>query len=100
MHSNGVKKDVNRAVQYYIMGAQKGDARAQAFLGKAYALGRGIQPDSEKALYWYKTAARNGNVNAMKELGSIYAKGRLGVKPDQQEAQRWNDMAKKAEQKN
>lgn len=36
----------------------------------------------------------------MKELGSIYAKGRLGVKPDQQEAQRWNDMARKAEQKN
>ena len=57
-------------------------------------------PKIPKALYWYKTAARNGNVNAMKELGSIYAKGRLGVKPDQQEAQRWNDMARKAEQKN
>ena len=69
-------------------------------MGTAYAFGKGITQDTEKALYWYRTAAQNGNINAMKELGSIYTKGRLGVKPDQQEAKRWNDMAKKAEQKN
>ncbi len=34
----------------------------------------------------------------MKELGAIYANGRLGVKKDPEEAERWNAMAKKAEE--
>ena len=69
-------------------------------MGTSYEFGTGITKDNEKALYWYKEAARNGNINAMKELGSIYAEGDLGVQKDIQEAKRWNDMARKAEQKN
>ncbi len=96
---DGVKKDLNRAVQYYILGAQKGEPKAQGLLGTAYAYGKGITQNTEKALYWYQTAAKNGNINAMKELGSIYSEGDLGVQKDIQEAKRWNEMARKAEQK-
>ena len=94
----GVKKDPNRAVQYYIMGAQKGEPDAQALLGTSYVLGKGIPQDNEKALFWYKKAAKNGSIEAMKELGYIYETGRLGVKKDLGEAERWNAMAKKAEE--
>ena len=94
----GVKKDPNRAVQYYIMGAQKDEPDAQALLGTSYALGTGITQDNEKALYWYRKAAENGSIEAMKELGYIYETGRLGVKKDLDEAERWNAMARKAEE--
>ena len=95
----GVKKDLNQAVQYYILGTEKGDADAQALLGTSYAYGKGVQQDTDKAMYWYKQAAKNGSIEAMKELGYIYETGRLGVKKDMQEAERWNEMARKAEQK-
>ena len=96
---DGVKRNLNHAVQYYIFGAQKGSTYSQALLGNAYAYGKGIQKDIEQALYWYKQAARNGNVNAMKELGYIYETGRLGVKKDPKEAQYWKDMAERAGKK-
>ena len=81
------------------MGAQKDEPDAQALLGTSYALGTGITQDNEKALYWYRKAAENGSIETMKELGYIYETGRLGVKKDLDEAERWNTMAKKAEEK-
>ena len=53
----GLKRDINRAMQYYIMAAEKDHPRAQYLLGEAYETGHGLEKDCSRALYWYKKAA-------------------------------------------
>ena len=89
----GVKKNKNRAVQYYIMGAEKGDPEAQYWLGRAYQLGRGIKHDSARALYWLNRAADNGNTLAMDALTRIYNSGALDQPIDHELAARWAEKA-------
>ena len=97
---NGVKKDKNRAVQYYIMGAEKGDPEAQYWLGRAYEQGRGIKHDPERALYWLHQAAGKGNWLAIRELALIYGTGLLGQAIDEKVALQWGEKAEETRRKN
>jgi len=68
--------------------AEKGDAKAQYFLGKCYAKGREVQQDYTKAAAYLLEAAEQGHAYAQNDLGVLYAKG-LGVKQDYAEAAKW-----------
>lgn len=77
--------------------AERGDAKAQALLGKMYEEGVGVKQDNVKAVKWYRRAAEQGYADAQLNLGNMYVSGR-GVKEDNFEAVKWYRQA--AEQGN
>jgi TPR repeat protein len=72
--------------------AEKGDAKAEYFLGKQYAKGNGVPLDNAKAAEYFRKAAEQGLAAAQNDLGAYYARG-LGVKRDFQEAAKWYTKA-------
>lgn len=70
---DGVKQDLNEALNLYHQAALKGHKEAQYVLGVYYAHGQmGIQKDSEKAIEYYKMAADQEYAPAAFVLGEIY----------------------------
>jgi TPR repeat protein len=61
--------------------AAKGDANAQALLGRAYYEGVGVTRDYSAALRWLNAAVAQNNADAMFFLGLMYEHGR-GVQQD------------------
>src|SRR5258707_1133271 len=110
----GVDQDINAAVRWYRMAADRGDpsaqnnlgylyetgpegiknlaeageASAQYGLGVMYETGHGAKQDLQEALRQYRLAGERGSVEAQTELGEIYELGK-GVKVDYQEAIAW-----------
>jgi TPR repeat protein len=72
--------------------ADKGDADAEALLGKAYYEGVGVGRSYATALTWINKAVAQNNADAMFILGLMTEFGR-GVKPDLQQALRLFDKA-------
>ncbi len=72
--------------------ARRGDARAQAKLGFAYATGRGVPQNYSVAVIWYRRAAQQGNATAQYPLGLMYDRGQ-GVHEDTIVAQKWLILA-------
>jgi TPR repeat protein len=72
--------------------AEKGDVRAQAYLGLMYEIGRGVPQHYGKAVYWYTIAANNGDGNAQFALGLLYNKGQ-GVPIDFVQAYKWFNLS-------
>ena len=68
--------------------ADKGDARAQYFLGKHYSKGDGVPRDDARAAGYLRQSAEQGYAFAQNDLGALYAQG-LGVAQDYPEAARW-----------
>lgn len=77
----GVRKDQERAVEWYRKAAENGNADAQNNLGAAYANGHGVGKSDEDAAYWWQLSSDNGNAAAQANLGVAYATGR-GVRQD------------------
>jgi hypothetical protein len=75
--------------------AEKGDAKAQFFMGKLYAKGDGVPKDFGKAVEYYRRSAVQGYARAQNNLGAFYARG-WGVTQDFAEALKW--FRKAAEQ--
>ena len=73
------------AIQNAQARAAKGDAKAQALLGKAYYEGVGVARNYATALTWLNKAATQNNADAMFVLGLMYEWGR-GVTQDLQKA--------------
>ncbi|KAJ1452202.1 hypothetical protein M885DRAFT_413035, partial [Pelagophyceae sp. CCMP2097] len=65
--------------------ATLGYPRAQAYLGVAYARGRGVEQSSHKAVEWYRLGAAQGDAEALFMLGGALAKGH-GAERDASEA--------------
>ncbi len=63
------------------LGAEQGDAKAQANLGHMYSHGQGVPQDYAEALRWYRKAAEQGDANGQDGLASMYSHGR-GVPQD------------------
>jgi len=75
--------------------ANRGNARAQYYLGNMYALGRGVTRNYTEAVRWYRKAAVQGIASAQYYLGLMYVKGQ-GVTRNYAEAAKW--FRKAAEQ--
>ena len=72
--------------------AERGNARAQAYLGFMYQYGRGVPQNHTLAVYWYRRGAEQGNAVAQHLLGLMYDKGQ-GVLTDHVLAHMWLSLA-------
>ena len=68
---NGVQKEFTYAFGYYLMGALKGDKRAQHKLAFCYLKGRGTTQDFENGIKWLARSANQGYVLAQKDLADL-----------------------------
>lgn len=66
---NGKYKNEQRAIQLYIQAANKGDAKAQRWMGWRYRQGRGVQKDEQKAIAYFRRAANQGDQAAADAIG-------------------------------
>jgi TPR repeat protein len=53
--------------------AEKGDPKAEYFLGRQYAKGNGVPKDDMKAADYFRKAADQGLAAAQNDLGAFYA---------------------------
>lgn len=86
--NNGKSKDYEKAVEYYLIAAEAGDAYSQYSLGFCYEKGQGVKQSSQEAAKWYRKAAEQGEKNAKerlenaKQLGVDYYFGENGKYTD------------------
>ena len=64
----GVEQSDSKAVRWWLLAAQKGDAIPQFRLAQMYEQGRGVQQNPTLALRWYRESASRGNRNAAAAL--------------------------------
>ena len=95
---------LSAAQQYYYKGefkkaaplfqalAERGNVRAEFFLGGMYLSGTGVPQDYAQALKWSSAAAKRGSTAAQFNLGKMYEQG-LGVKQDIVEAHMWYSLS-------
>src|SRR4029077_1097722 len=74
--------DYKTAFDEFKQAAEKGDARAQFYLGEAYNKGRGVVQDYAEAMTWYSKAAEQNNAEAQDTLCTMYFFGQGTVKQD------------------
>lgn len=83
-----VPRDDKKAVQFFLMAAEKGNMEAQYKLGVMYEGGFGVTQDFATAYTWYQQAAQQGHGAAANNIGTMYEKGK-GVNTDPVEAIKW-----------
>jgi TPR repeat protein len=59
----GVIENDKKAVKWFRLAAEQGDAEAQNNLGTMYHNGEGVLQDNKKAHMWYNIARANGEKN-------------------------------------
>lgn len=79
------------AQEFFLLAAERGDARAQFNLGLFYSQGR-VTKDYEMAIHWYTLAAKNGYSNAQFKLGIMCLRGE-GIKQNPCQAYAWLHLA-------
>jgi len=84
--------DYPRAATKIGPSAERGNAKAQAFLGFMYQYGRGVPQNYTLAHYWYRRAAEQGNPVAQRLLGLMMDKG-LGIETNHVGAHVWLSLA-------
>jgi len=85
---DGVEKDPQLAVRWYMAAAEKGHIIAAHNLGACYSAGEGVPENAEESFKWFKKAADRGYSYSALAVGFLYLNGK-GVKTDQQEAIKW-----------
>lgn len=75
--------------------AERGNARAQSYVGYMHSSGRGVARDYAEAMRWFLMAAEQGDSYSQGQLGYSYEYG-LGTARDEKIAAQW--YAKAAEQ--
>lgn len=68
---NGFPDDDREAANWYLTGAQLGDAECQCAIGMRYVFGQGRWPSLQKGEYWLRRAADNGSASAERQLPGI-----------------------------
>jgi TPR repeat protein len=74
---------------------ERGNARAQAYVGRMYEAGGGVERDYREAMRWFLMAAEQGDAFSKSHLGFLYEEG-YGVTRDEKLAAQW--YAKAADQ--
>lgn len=74
-----IKKDLQKALKWYLKSAEQGFAIAQRSLGLMYFEGIGTEQDYNKAAEWFRKAGEQGDVDAQYYLGILLmTKGFIG----------------------
>ena len=87
-YGNGVDQNYEKAYEWYLKGAESGDAKCMTRLGELYVNGAGVTQDYEKALEYFHQAAELQIPKAMYDIGLLYEHG-LGVEKIYQKALVW-----------
>lgn len=82
------RKDFATAAQGFQILANRGNARAEFFLGEMYLNGTGVTQDYAQALKLERAAAEQGSEEAQYTLGGMYERGQ-GVPQDDVQAHVW-----------
>lgn len=85
-------KDFKTAYKILSEEANKGNMRAQFWVGYMYVTAQGVPKDYKEAAKWYRLAADQGYAPAQRNLGGFYYYGD-GVERDYKEAIKWNQLA-------
>jgi len=91
------KHDYAKALHWYRVAADQGDAQSEVAIGDLYSQGEGVKQDYSEALRWYRKAAAQGNDEAQNDIGFFYLSG-WGVSRDFGAAMFW--LRKAADQGN
>lgn len=89
---DGVKKNIDSALKWYLKAADNGHTGAQVDLGWFYQNGQFVKKDMEKAIALYTKAASQGNPQAQLNLAVLYDEG-IGVPKDDLLAIKWYKFA-------
>jgi TPR repeat protein len=92
----GVDKDPEQAMKWYIRAAKQGIPVVQHDVGVKYFQGMGITQSYEKAAYWWGQSANAGLADSQFNLGLMYYRG-LGLNTDYEKAA---DLFRKAAEQN
>ena len=87
-----------KAVRWYRLAAEQGNAEAQYHLGVVYHFGRGVPQDYKEAVKWSKIAAEQGLAEAQYNLGLMYYHGE-GIPQDYVLAYMWWNLSSSQGQK-
>jgi hypothetical protein len=82
------RADYKTALKVWMESAQRGDAKAQTYVGEIYEKGLGVPPNYTEAAQWYRRAAEQGYAPAALNLGVLYENG-LGVPREPKQAAQW-----------
>jgi TPR repeat protein len=85
---NGAEKNIDRAMHWYRIAADRGDPVAQTDLGYLYETGANGPKDQAEAAKWYMRAALAGLTRAKFNLGVLYLAG-SGVGQNIREGAHW-----------
>lgn len=85
---DSIAKDIDKAMHWYRIAADRGDPVAQADLGYLYEMGANGPKDPAEAAKWYMRAALAGLTRAKFNLGVLYLEG-SGVQRSMNEAAHW-----------
>jgi TPR repeat protein len=69
------EKQYDKALEYFLLDADKGFANAQNNLGYMYQNGYGVEKSDMKAVQYYQLAADKGFASAQNNLGIMYKNG-------------------------
>lgn len=87
----GVEQDYEKAMEWYLLGAQAGSATAAYNIGQMYYNGQGVEQDYAAAMEWYQKAYpidSSLNASLCANIGHLYHMG-LGVEKDYAAAMEW-----------
>ena len=98
-YGRGVPKDETLAYQWYLRGAELGEAVSQRKVGYFMTHGIATPADPAGAIPWYEKAAAQDEPDALYNLGYAYFTGR-GVPQDVQKARGWFEKARDAGSEN
>ena len=82
MKGEGVPEDEHKAIDYWLIAADKGIAQAQRIISREYLSGEYLRKDNNKAKEYMTMAAEKGDSEAQFTLGRYYISG-LGFDDDQ-----------------
>lgn len=92
---DGVAKNADEAVKWYLRAATLGSAAGQFYLADMYMRANGVRQNDAEAVKWLRLAAAQGHDNAQNNLGLLLWYGR-GVASDRKEAIKLWRMAAKS----
>ena len=92
--SNGVDKNLNKALYWLEKAGDQRDADAQIKLAHIYLEGLyGVEKDVSKGFYWLKRASQLGEREANFNIAEIHLYGLFGVKESSSEAEHFFKLA-------
>ncbi|XP_021729906.1 ERAD-associated E3 ubiquitin-protein ligase component HRD3A-like [Chenopodium quinoa] len=71
----GLRRDIPKALSWFLKAAEKGEPRSMELLGEIYVRGSGVDRNYTKALEWLTLAAKQQLYSAYNGIGYLYVKG-------------------------